>query len=70
MLGGFPTDIILPDSARYYTFIETKKKFNSNYDITWSFQYKLPQSGIRNSSTYQLGFTTFLTPIVYPSGIS
>ena len=66
MLGGFPTDIILPDSARFYTFIETKKKFNSNYDITWSFQYKLPQANIPNGGSYQLGFTTFLTSLAAP----
>jgi len=66
MLGGFPTDITLPDSARYYTFVETKKKFNSNYDITWSFQYKLPQTSISNSSNYELGFTTFLTNLTAP----
>ena len=38
----FPSDIVLPNSARYYTFLETKKRYNSNYDIVWSFQYKLP----------------------------
>tara|TARA_R110000824_G_scaffold222662_1_gene410398 strand:+ start:14819 stop:15712 length:894 start_codon:yes stop_codon:yes gene_type:complete len=66
MLGGFPTDITLPDSAKYYNFISTKKKFNSNYDITWSFQYKLPQSSISNSSNYELGFSTFLTNLAAP----
>jgi len=65
-LIGYPTEIVLPDSARYYTFIETKKKFNSNYDITWSFQYKLPQTSITNSSNYELGFTTFLTNLSSP----
>lgn len=69
VLAGFPDDIILPDNARYYTFIETKKKFNSNYDITWSFQYKLPAISISAESdneTYQLGFTTFLTNLSSP----
>ena len=66
MLGGFPTDILLPDSAKYYTFISTKKKYNSNYDITWSFQYKLPQANIPNGGSYQLGFTTFLTSLAAP----
>ena len=69
VLAGFPEDIILPDNARYYTFIETKKKFNSNYDITWSFQYKLPATSISlesDSETYQLGFTTFLTNLAAP----
>ena len=66
MLGGFPTDITLPNSARYYTFVETTKKFNSNYDITWSFQYKLPQTSITDSSNYEFGFTTFLTNLSSP----
>ena len=66
VLAGFPDDIILPDNARYYTFIETKKKFNSNYDITWSFQYKFPQTSITDSSNYEFGFTTFLTNLSSP----
>ena len=57
---AFPSDISLPANARYYTFIETSKQFNANYDITWSFQYKLPQTSIPDSQNYQLGFSTFL----------
>ena len=64
--AGFPNDVILPTNARFYTFVETNKKFNSNYDITWSFQYKLPQTVISNSSNYELGFSTFLTNLSSP----
>ena len=68
---GFPSDINLPSNARYYTFVEEKKKFNSNYDITWSFQYKIPSSSIEHSTDtgndlYQLGFATFLTTLSSP----
>jgi len=63
---AFPSDIKLPTAARYYTIIETKKRFNSNYDIVWSFQYKLPSVSIQDISNYQLGFTTFLTNLSSP----
>ena len=63
---AFPVDIKLPDSARYYTFIETSKRFNSNYDITWSFEYKLPESNIPDTNNYQLGFSTFITNLSAP----
>ena len=71
---AFPSDIILPADARYYSFVETKRKYNSNYDIVWSLQYKLPENTSTNSSVlnieqpenYQLGFTTFLTTLSSP----
>jgi len=63
---AFPSDINLPGSSRYYTFIETKKNFNSNYDITWSFSYYLPASSIQSHNNYQLGFSTFLTSLESP----
>tara|TARA_R100001509_G_scaffold128498_1_gene81900 strand:+ start:6595 stop:7458 length:864 start_codon:yes stop_codon:yes gene_type:complete len=63
---GFPVDIKLPSNARYYKFIETSKRFNSNYDITWSFEYKLPNSNIPDSDNYQLGFSTFITNLSAP----
>ena len=68
-LAGFPSDISLPAEARYYTFIEVGKSFNSNYDITWSFQYKLPSTSFDTStkfSNYELGFSTFLTNLSRP----
>ena len=65
-LAGFPSDISLPAEARYYTFVEIEKSFNSNYDITWSFQYKLPSTSIPDSQNYQLGFSTFLTNLSRP----
>ena len=63
---AFPDDIFLPSNARYYTFIETKKNFNSNYDITWSFSYYFPSSSIQSHNNYQFGFTTFITSLSYP----
>ena len=71
---GFPSDITLPADARYYSFIETKRKYNSNYDIIWSFQYKLPEVTSTNSDVLnisgndflELGFTTFLTSLSSP----
>ena len=71
---AFPSDISLPTDARYYSFVETKRKYNSNYDIVWSFQYKIPETTITNSDVlnieqpenYQLGFTTFLTTLSSP----
>jgi len=71
---AFPSDITLPADARYYSFVETKRKYNSNYDIVWSLQYKLPVNTSTNSDvlnieqpeTYQLGFSTFLTTLSSP----
>ena len=68
-LDGFPTDITLPALSRYYNFIEVGKSFNSNYDITWSFQYKLPSTSFGTTAkfhNYQLGFSTFLTNLPGP----
>ena len=68
-LAGFPTDISLPAEARYYTFVEVGKSFNSNYDITWSFQYKLPSTSFGSTAkvdNYELGFSTFLTNLPRP----
>jgi len=63
---AFPDDVKLPANARYYNFIETKKNFNSNYDITWSFSYYFPNTSIQTWTNYQLGFTTFLTTLSSP----
>ena len=68
-LEGFPSDISLPALARYYTFIEIGKSFNSNYDITWSFQYRLPSTSFDPDTefyNYELGFSTFLTNLPRP----
>ena len=65
---AFPTDIRLPAGSKYYTLITTNKKFNSNYDIVWSFEYKLPSINNIEAplSSYQVGFATFLTNLAYP----
>jgi len=51
----FPADITLPASAKYFSFVDYKKYYNPDYDITWSFQYAI--SGNNN----QAAFCTFLT---------
>ena len=63
---GFPSDIKLPADARYFTFVERSKKFNSNYDITWSFEYSLPAENIPSPGSYELGFSTFVTNLEAP----
>ena len=60
---AFPITVTLPDNARYYNFVETKRNFNANYDITWSFSYYFPASSIQSHNNYQLGFATFLTSL-------
>lgn len=63
---AFPSEIKLPSNARYYTLVETSKKFNSNYDITWSFEYSLPAISIPDPANYELGFSTFITNLSAP----
>ena len=63
---GLPSDIKLPEDARYFTFVEQSKKFNSNYDITWSFEYSLPANNIPDPVNYELGFSTFITNLPAP----
>ena len=64
---AFPITVTLPDNARYYNFVETKKNFNANYDITWSFSYYFPASSFQSGQPhYQLGFATFLTSLSAP----
>ena len=62
------SEINLPAYARFYNFIETKQRFNSNYDIVWSFQYKLPSTSLSGNAwpKTQMGFTTFLTTLSSP----
>lgn len=54
---AFPADIVLPANAKYYSYVADDYLFNSNYEITWSFQYLL--SNLTSQSQY--GFSTFLT---------
>jgi len=53
---SFPADITLPLSAKYFSFKNTEK-YNSNYDITWSF------SCLVSSVSAQYGMCTFLTTL-------
>ena len=59
---AFPSDILLPSDARYYQFVETDLSYNSNYDIVWSLQFKLPGDNVY-SSNYEYAFGTFLTSL-------
>lgn len=59
---AFSPDILLPNKARYYNFVETGLSYNSNYDIVWSFQYKLPGSNVFDNN-YQYALGTFLTSL-------
>lgn len=59
---AFPSDILLPSDARYYQFVETDLSYNSNYDIVWSLQFKLPGDNVYNSN-YEYAFGTFLTSL-------
>lgn len=52
------SEILLPLSAKSYYIVNTNK-YNSNYDIIWSFKYSI--SGYNSSS--QVGYTTFLTTL-------
>lgn len=59
---AFPSEILLPSDARYYQFVETDLSYNSNYDIVWSLQFKLPVDNAYNSN-YEYAFGTFLTSL-------
>jgi hypothetical protein len=59
---ALPSDILLPADARYYQFVETDLSYNSNYDIVWSLQFKLPGDSVYNSN-YEYAFGTFLTSL-------
>lgn len=50
---AFPSDILLPASAKYYAFVDEKLTYNPHWDINWSFEYALSGS--------EAGFCTFLT---------
>jgi hypothetical protein len=53
---AFPSDVLLPLSAKYISFTDHNLSCNPNYDITWSFQF-----AITGNNPYQAGFSTFLT---------
>lgn len=60
-----PSDILLPGNAKYFSFKNSAKIFNSNYDITWSFMYM-----ISNTSGAQHGISTFISPLsVIPTDV-
>jgi hypothetical protein len=54
---SFPSDVLLPVNAKYYSF-KNDYKYNSNYDITWSFTYS-----VSNVDSKQQAVVTFLTAL-------
>lgn len=50
---AFPSDVSLSANAKYFGFIDSKKAYDLNWDIVWSFTYALTGT--------QHGFCTFLT---------
>ena len=57
-----PADILLPANSRYFKFTEHAKTFNEEYDIVWSFKYKVPERSV-SSPLYQFGFATYLATL-------
>lgn len=49
----YPTDILLPSVYKSFGIVDTNYEFNQNYDIVWSFTYKL--------SGFEHGICTYLT---------
>lgn len=56
---AFPSDVSLPANAKYFTVIETAKKYNPNYDITWTFSFAATASNLDT----QYAISTFLIPV-------
>lgn len=50
---AYPSDVFLPTNAKYYGFVDTRKYFSTDWDITWSFTFAL--TGTEHA------FCTFLT---------
>lgn len=50
---AYPSDVLIPSNAKYYGFIDTRKYFCADWDITWSFTFAL--TGTEHA------FCTFLT---------
>lgn len=48
--------ITLPATAKYFSFVDKGNRYNSNYDITWSFTYS-----VTGSQATQHAYATFLT---------
>lgn len=57
-MPSFPSDVLLPATAKYYSFVDTTKAYNPQYDITWSFDFALSATNLAT----QYAFSTFLSP--------
>ena len=67
---ALPNEIKLPAGERSYQFVEKDLKYNSNYDIVWSFDFKVPgdlglagNSFQAQESAVEYAFGTFLTTL-------
>ena len=67
---ALPNEIKLPAGERSYQFVERDLKYNSNYDIVWSFDFKVPgdlgltgNSFQAQESAFEYAFGTFLTTL-------
>ena len=52
-MASYPSDVLIPTNAKYYGFIDTRKYFSADWDITWSFTFALTGN--------EHAFCTFLT---------
>ena len=55
---AYPADLLIPANAKYYSFADPENSFNSNYDIIWSFTFKIDNV----EANGQYGFSTYLAP--------
>jgi hypothetical protein len=67
---ALPNEIKLPPGERSYQFVEKDFRYNSNYDIVWSFDFKVPGDlGLEGNSwqapesAVEYAFGTFLTTL-------
>ena len=67
---ALPDEIKLPPGERSYQFVEKDFRYNSNYDIVWSFDFKVPGDlGLEGNSwqapesAVEYAFGTFLTTL-------
>jgi len=67
---ALPNEIKLPPGERSYQFVEKDFRYNSNYDIVWSFDFEVPGDlGLEGNSwqapesAVEYAFGTFLTTL-------
>lgn len=58
---SYPLDILLPSDAKYYSYVDDTALFNSNFDVIWSYQFKISTDNAES----QYGFATYIMPDVF-----